>query len=93
MLDFPGSICYYSGMKRKSQIRKWLDEQPRSALTYDAKVADKSGRGWTVDELVKEAWIRGVDLRTGSVNNWIAGTKPGPLAVHAVRGIFPNIKF
>jgi len=80
-------------MKRKSAIRKWLDEQPRHDLTYEKQVSNKTTRGWTVDEFVKEAWIRGVDLRTGSVNNWIAGTKPGPLAVHAVRGIFPNIKF
>lgn len=85
-----------SGIERifkKTPFRQWLDEQSRSALTYDTNIRDREKQGWTTEDFIRESWKRGLDVRIGTVNKWTQGSVPRPGFWNEIAKAFKGIKF
>ncbi len=85
-----------SGIERifkKTPFRNWLDEQSRSALTYDVNIERRDEKGWTVENFVRECWERKMDVRIGTVMKWQQGSNPRPGFLHELRKAFHSITF
>ncbi len=85
-----------SGIERifkKTPFRTWLDNQSRAGLTYDTNVRDRDGKGWTVENFVRECWHREMDVRIGTVMKWQSGAQPRPGFWHELKKQFPTITF
>ncbi len=76
---------------RKVPFRMWLNEQPRSALTY-RDVDRKDEKGWTTEDFAMQATKLGVDVRVWTVCKWASGTQPREIR-HSLARIFKDIKF
>lgn len=78
---------------RKTPFRAWLDEQPKSGLTYTDEFKKSASKGWTTEDFCRESWKRGLDVRIGTMFKWTSGSKPRPFIVQALRMEFPTITF
>lgn len=76
---------------RKVPFRMWLNEQPRSKLTY-RKVTRQDELGWTAEDFAMEALKRGVDTRFYTVCKWACGTQPREVR-NSLEREFPGIRF
>lgn len=76
---------------RKVPFRVWLNEQPRSELTY-RKVQRQDEKGWTAEDFAMEALKRGVDTRFYTVCKWATGTQPREIR-NTLERAFKGIKF
>ena len=85
-----------SGIERifkKTEFRKWLDDQPRKSLTYKKDIERREANGWTTEDFVRESWHRGLDVRIGTTLKWASGTQPKAMALSLLRREFSGIKF
>lgn len=78
---------------KKRPLRDWLDTRGRSELTYSKNLVNREGTGWRTEDFIRECWHRGIDVRIGTVNKWLEGSHPKPLAASALRKEFPTIPF
>lgn len=78
---------------KKTPFRAWLDEQSRSALTYDVNIEYRDRKVWTVENFIREGWVRGLDIRIGTVMKWQQGAAPRPGFLRELRKKFPSIRF
>lgn len=78
---------------RKTPFRTWLDNQSRAGLTYDTQISDRDGKGWTLENFVRECWHRGFEARIGTAAKWQSGSEPRPSLLHELIKAFPGIKF
>ena len=80
-------------MKTKNKtLRDWLEDQPRSELTYSDRIVNPAGIGWTTHDLLMEGNHRDVPLQSSTINKWRTGTQPRGLRSVMERA-FPGIIF
>lgn len=81
------------GFTRKVPFREWLNEQPRSALTYRKDIPRKDEKVWTTEDFVMEGMHRGVDVRMMTAYRWCSGTQPRWMAFQPLQRVFKTIRF